>query len=361
MGTILSIRRDWAEKLGVWPIDTVDQFESYLRKVKATDLNGNGKPDEIPFNPMYGDAGLEGIAIAMTYPYTGSVGWHHEWYNPVHIDNGKVTPSVLHPGFKTFLTKMAQWYKDGLINPDAATSTWDNDNDLLAANRVGATSSWYSDFYGAWQTLLQTVPDAVYEHRALKGPNGAPAKLGLNAPAAASWTYTSWASKDVVIAGIKLQDWFAADKDNYLVQIHGVPKVNWDYINKLSVNERPEIKHLGKSEDSYNYSFLGYNPWNGAVISEGWRPRAYRNANLQIAKMQAWIPPDWFVAYDFSGTKVDTGNVDAATFINEAIANIIMGRSPVSEWDAKVAQYKSMWADEFIATATTQYKAAGGK
>lgn len=361
IGTILSIRRDWAEKLGMWPIDTIEQFEAYLRKVKVTDLNGNGKADEIPFNPMYGTDELEGIAISMTYPFTGSVGWHHEWYNPMYTDNGNITPSILHPAFKTFLTKMAGWYRDGLFNADIATSTWDNDNDLLAANRVGATSSWYSDFYGAWQTLLETVPDAVYEHRALRGPGGAPARLGLSAPAFAHWTYTSWSPKDVVDAGVKLQDWFAANKDNYLVQVHGIPGTHWEYINKLSDDERPEIRHLVADEEAYNYNFLTYSPWNGAVIAQRWKEQAYRAANLQIAKMQAWLPPDWFVAYDFSGTKIDRGNVDAATFVNEAIASIILGRKPVSSWDDTVAQYRKMWADDFIEVATTQYKAAGGQ
>ncbi len=360
-GTILTIRRDWADKVGVWPIDTIEQFETYLRKVKVTDLNGNGKADEIPFNPMYGDSGLEGIACSMVYAFTGVVGWNHEWYKANYIDKGQVIPSILHPNFKTFLTTMSQWYKDGLINPDAATSTWDNDNDLLAANRVGATSSWYSDFYGAWQTLLEKEPKAVYEHRALKGPNGAPAKFGGNDPASASWTYTSWSPKDVVAAGLKLQDWFAANKDNYLVQVHGVQNVDWKYLNKGTDADRPEIEHIS-DKDYYSYSFLGYSAWNGAVIaSADWRPQQYRKANLQIGKMQPWFNPDWFVGYDFSGTKIDTGYVDATTFINEAIVNIILNKAPVSTWDAKVAEYRKMWADEFVKVASAQYKAQGGK
>jgi hypothetical protein len=223
---------------------------------------------------MYGDASLEGIALSMTYPFTGSVGWNHEWYKTNYIEGGRVIPSILHPQFKAFLTKMAGWYKDGLFNQDIATSTWDNDNDLLAANRVGATASWYSDFYGAWQTLLETVPNAVYEHRALKGPGGAAPKIGLNDPAQAQWTYTSWAAKDVVNAGVKLQDWFAANKDNYLVQVHGVANTDWKYLEKGTDNDRPTIEHISDKE-YYSYNFLGYNPWNGAVISgTDWRAQA---------------------------------------------------------------------------------------
>jgi len=369
-GTILSIRKDWADKLGMWPIDTIDQFEAYLRKVKTTDLNGNGKADEIPFNPMYGDSGLEGIALSMTYPFTGSIGWHHEWYNATYIDNGQVLPSVYHPAFKTFLTKMAQWYKDGLINPDVATSTWDNDVDLVAADRVGSTASWYSDFYGAWQTLVQKVPQAEYVHRALKGPNGAPAKFGLNDPSTPGYTFTSWAPKDIVNMGVKLLNWGAMNKDNYLTHTHGVQGVDWKYLEKGADSVRPTIEHIkstdpgrGQKEEDFYATLPGpvfYN-WNGAVITQDWRGQHYRAANLQLAALQNWVRPDWWVSYDFTGTKVATGDADAATFINESIANIIMNRSPVSDWDAKLAQYKQMWGDEFVKTATAQYKAQGGK
>jgi len=369
-GVILSIRKDWADKLGMWPIDTIDQFEAYLRKVKATDLNGNGKADEIPFNPMYGDYGLEGIATSMTYPFTGSVGWHHSGYNATYIQNGQVLPSVYHPEFKTFLTRMAQWYKDGLLNPDIATSTWDNDVDLIAANRVGATSSWYSDFYGGWQTLLEKEPKAEYVHRALKGPGGSVAKFGLNEPSSPGWTYTSWAPKDIVNAGIKLQNWFAMNKDNYLVETHGVQGVDWKYIEKDPTTGRPTIEHIigtepgrGQKESEFYFAqgFIVFYNWNGAVISKDWRPAQYRKANLQLAGLQVWFRPDWWVSYDFTGTKVATGYEDAATFINEAIANIILNRAPVDGWEGKLAQYKTMWGNEFVATASAQYKAQGGK
>jgi len=173
----------------------------------------------------------------------------------------------------------------------------------------------------------------------------------------------------VVNAGVKLQDWFAANKDNYLVQIHGVQGTDWRYINKGTDAQRPDIEHIfgagsGGTTDSdfYILSFLGYSAWNGAVVAgNDWRPQAYYKANKQIGALQGWVNPDWFVGYDFTGTKIDTGYVDATTFINEAIVNIILNRSPVSDWDGKVAQFKTMWADEFVKVASVQYKAQGGK
>jgi putative aldouronate transport system substrate-binding protein len=361
VGVVLSVRKDWRVKLGIGPIETIEQFETYLRKVKGQDLNGNGKADEIPFNPMYGTDGLEGIASTMVYPFVGAVGWMHPWYTATYLSaEGAITPTVLHPNFKAFLAKMAQWYKDGLINPDAQTLSWDNDNDLLAADRVGATASWYSDFYSAWETLKARVPAAEYEHVVLKGPNGAPAKFALFNPAYPNWSYTSWSPKDVVTAGIKLLDWFAANKDNYLVEWHGVQGIDWKYVNKGADSVRPEIQHISDPHWE-SYSFISYNNWNGVVLgSTDFQQTATRVANKVLATKQAWFPPDWFVAYDWSGTKIKDNYNDAATFVNEAIANVILGRATLADWDKAMERYRTMWADEFIKVATKQYNATKG-
>jgi hypothetical protein len=359
VGVVLSIRKDWREELGFGVIDTIEVFEDYLRKVKTADLDGNGKDDTFPFNPMYGDAGLEGIASTMLYPFVGAHGWMHEWYNATYLSSdGKITPTILHPGFKAFLQEMRQWYADGLINPDVYNSTWDNDVDLVAANRVGATASWYSDFYGGWQTLVETVPKAEYEHAVLKGPGGSPAKFALNNPSSPQWSYTSWAPKDIVEAGVKLQNWFAASKDNYLVQIHGVPDVDWVYEDMGDITQRPKIKHIS-DKDYYSYTFLGFNNWNGIVMgNDDFLPVRYRAANVYLGKQQAAIPPDWFVAYDWKDTTIEKNYNDASTFINEAIANVILGRTSLTAWDAAVAEYRKMWADEFVKSATAQFNAA---
>lgn len=48
IGTPLWINQDWLKKLGMEEPQTTEEFYKYLQAVKATDLNGNGKHDEIP-------------------------------------------------------------------------------------------------------------------------------------------------------------------------------------------------------------------------------------------------------------------------------------------------------------------------
>jgi len=351
-GVVLSIRKDWREKLGLAPITTVDQFETYLRKVKDADLDGNGKADTIPYLDLYGDV-LEGTASTLVLPYTGAYGWLHAWYSGTYeTPDGGIASTVVHPKFKDFLKKMRQWYADGLIYKDVLSSTWDNGVDLVAANRVASISCWYSDFFGGWETLVKTVPTADYEIVVLTGVDGATAKYTLNDPAQPGWGYASW-SKNVAY-GITLQDWFAASKDNYIVQIHGVQGTDWKWVNK-------DLNEIAKTDSKlYAYSFLGFNNWNGvpagANVSFGSAKRTA--ANRVQAKLVPLWSPDWFIAYDWKGTPIEKNTADAATFANESIANYILGRTSDADWDKAVAQFKTMWADDFSKLASAAYKAA---
>ena len=66
-----------------------------------------------------------------------------------------------------------------------------------------------------------------------------------------------------------------------------------------------------------------------------------------LKRMQAW-----------KGTPIEKGYNDAVTFINEAIASYVVGRSSDADWDKALATNKTMWADEFPRQATAAYKAA---
>ncbi len=337
-------------KLGLPPVTTVDEFEIFLRRVKAADLNGGG--NVIPYLDLYGPD-LEGTASGgLLYPFTGSSGWMHAWYNPTYLTpDGGIAPTILNPEFSDFLKRMQTWYKDGLMFRDVLSSTWDNGNDLVAANRVAAISCWYSDFYSAWETLAKSVPDAEYEIVTFKGADGSPGKFTLRDPASPGWGYASWSK--LAAYGIALQDWFAASKDNYVVQVHGQPTVDWKWVNK-------DLNQIAKTDkDLYAYRFLGFNPWNGVPAEDVNFESAKRTAaNDVLAKTPGVWWPDWYVAYDWKGTPIEKNYGDAATFINEAIANYILGRTSDADWTKALATYRTMWADEFATRATEIYKAS---
>jgi hypothetical protein len=288
--------------------------------------------------------------------YTGQYGWMHEWYNSTYkTPDGGIAPTILHPQFKTFLQKLRSWYADGLLYRDVLTSTWNNGNDLVAANRVASITCWYSDFFSAWETLTKTVPAAEYEVAVLKKVDGSVVGYSLNDPAYPSWGFTSW-SKNAPY-GIALMDWFAANKDNYIVQVHGVPNVDWKWVDK-------NTNKISKTDPKlYAYSFIGFNNWNGVPTAAAGSTVTFGSAkrtaaNEYLAKQVPLWNPDWFISYNWKDTVIEKNYVDASTFINEAITNYVVGRTSDADWDKALAQYKTLWADEFSKQASAIFKMA---
>ena len=59
-------------------------------------------------------------------------------------DEGKYMPYVFAPGYKDFLEKMAQWYKDGIIYKESFSINDDRKHELVKTNRVAASAYWYT-------------------------------------------------------------------------------------------------------------------------------------------------------------------------------------------------------------------------
>ena len=109
-----TIRYDWFQKLGMEELPTtIDDWTELLRKVRTTDLNGNGAGD------------IQGIFIQAkeeldTNPFLiGAWGIRQEFYN----DNGTVKFGGIQPEYKEFLTVLNSWYKEGLLDPESLAGT----------------------------------------------------------------------------------------------------------------------------------------------------------------------------------------------------------------------------------------------
>lgn len=109
------VRGDWLEAMGVEMPTTLDEWRTLLQTIKTKDPNGNGKNDEWPFSPWYGNT-LRG-GFDTTHAFVGAWGITTGFYQ----DNGTVKYGPMQPEYKEFLSTMAQWYKEGLIDPDSVS------------------------------------------------------------------------------------------------------------------------------------------------------------------------------------------------------------------------------------------------
>ena len=99
IGTPIWINQEWLDQLGMKEPQTTEEFYAYLKAVKETDLNGNGKHDEIPF----ASAGITGIIDHLKGSWgLGTSGLGHKLVD-IDPDTGKLRFTKALPEYKEML------------------------------------------------------------------------------------------------------------------------------------------------------------------------------------------------------------------------------------------------------------------
>lgn len=123
--SVAGIYKPWVDKLGKKMPKTTDEFYDLMVAMKNTDLNGNGKADEIPIAMANGDVAL-GVArstpwfinYAFGLPSTDT-GTSSTAY--LFVEGGKVKYAPAEERFKQATMYMNKLWKAGLIEPEAFT------------------------------------------------------------------------------------------------------------------------------------------------------------------------------------------------------------------------------------------------
>lgn len=345
-GSFIAIRKDWRVKLGLGPIKTFQDLENYLKAVKTTDFDKNGAKDAIP---LISFTGYEGFENPMVQFFTDNLATGN------YLDNGKITPVILHPKYKEYLAKMASWQKDGILYSDQFAIKRNQVNDLIAADRVAAVCGWYSDHIRPWSLLLKKNPEAQYEWIAPKSLSGKSyVRLIDPPPGQAALGIVSY-SKNADYA-VKFLDWTMASEENFWTTKQGVQGQDWKWEDKEK-GTVIKLKGTDKPENGFNYafSFIVFEPWNFRAPNTDWVQGQYYVCWDWMKTIKSTVNPDAYVTYNWKGTPVDASMQDAATLIQEIKVKIILGKASLDDWDKTISQFRKMFGDKYIELATKQY------
>ncbi len=121
------IYKPWVDKIGKGLPKTTDELYDFALAVKRTDLNGNGKADEMPIAWAAGESAL-GVprttpwfvfyAFGLPYNNTGSPATAH-----LFVEGGKVKFGPVEERYKQAVAYLNKLWKAGLIEPEAFTLT----------------------------------------------------------------------------------------------------------------------------------------------------------------------------------------------------------------------------------------------
>ncbi|WP_274653634.1 extracellular solute-binding protein [Paenibacillus humicola] len=106
------IRKDWLDKLGLQPPQTIDEFLNVVKAFAEKDPDGNGKKDTI---------GLTGSKLSTFSPIFGAFGVGDP--NTFYVKDGKLVNSLYDPAMKDALAFIKKLNDTGAVDPEIMANT----------------------------------------------------------------------------------------------------------------------------------------------------------------------------------------------------------------------------------------------
>ncbi len=148
------IRQDWLDTLGLEKPTTVDEWYTVLKAFATRDPNGNGQNDELPF---VGNSNEQMGVYRLGSLFGFNACFYKEY--ACSILDGEVTFAANAPQFEDYVTTMAQWYAEGLLDPEYASTDATSWQEKVLSDLGGC---FYGKMNGGIGTLLGSYD---YENR----------------------------------------------------------------------------------------------------------------------------------------------------------------------------------------------------
>ena len=355
------IRDDWLERLGLEVPRTIDDLHNVLLAFKNEDANGNGDPDdEIPFTGSNAVYNRVNEVLAQCWGI---------YFNDFSFLDGKVVFGPYTEQYRDYITTAAQWYSEGLIDPDYLS----NDNTSFQSKILNDIGGFYQGtingnlgtFLTAWQnngsdSHLIPISSPMKEE-------GAPhySKEVQSYISEDSAVITS-NCKNVELA-MKVLD-YAYGEEGIMLSNYGIEGESY-----TMVDGKPVFTDLILNNPD------GYSATNALHM---YNLAASQGPEIQLSDMfkQIALHPEQVDAYNIFGAadvqKINLTNLSATeeqtsrlssimadinTYVDEQANRFIMGLASLDEYDAFVEQLKAMGVEEAIEIKQAIYdKSFGG-
>ena len=123
-----------------------------LEAFRDQDPNGNGLKDEVPYFARQWEEVLRLLNL-WDARSSGSDTYHDFYVN----DEGKIVHPYAQEAYRDGLANIAQWYKEGLIDPEIFTRGSSSRDYLLGENLGGATHDWFASTSGYNAALADKI------------------------------------------------------------------------------------------------------------------------------------------------------------------------------------------------------------
>jgi putative aldouronate transport system substrate-binding protein len=348
------IRQDWLDRVGLKVPTTVDELHTALLAFKQRDANGNGDPnDEIPLSDNRDHLAFKELISAW--------GLRYNMFYPDPQNPGKVTYWTLYRNSQAFtemLTALAQWQREGLLDPDFLTQDETQRIAKILNDTVGSSFA-YSMNYNNWEDNIKELHPNLTGAKLValprpKGPDGKPYHI-----------------MDSYIRLVQLHDSITiSPKSEKAGKVPNILKL----LDYMYSPEGSELINFGVEGVAYTKDAQGNHVWTDAIAKDPQLPvnqKVLQYANPfwgsfpKVHSYEAWkssdaIPPDSLAAHLeylegddsilmpyvlLSNAQAEEYNAimtDVNTAIEEFYMAVIRGARPVSDTAAFLTQLRNM-------------------
>lgn len=349
-----NIRQDWLDELNLEAPVTIDDWYNVLTAFKTHDLNGNGAGDVTPLifdraweNYFMNFADAWGIELNGTNDY---------WM----IKDGKAVFAPILPETKEFLTTMAKWYTEGLIDSEFITRE-DTNNYHILNNKAGATCYWtgYVAAQNVNEEVLANDPDTNWQ--VIQPPvltAGQEPKTYSQQAAVVNYSWGISSSAENAVDIIKMFDYVYSDEGSMLFNF-GIEGESYDM-----VDGEPQYTDSIINGDGGTVSWIRKNGLQ-ALIGMRQLPEyeAASCVNEDIkTQLFNYIDNDYFYPINptLTLTEAEQEIYDAKmssikTYVDEELLKFFIGTRPIDEFDDFVARVNELGIEEMATLKNQSY------
>lgn len=365
--------KPWLEQLGMEIPTTLDEYCDLLRAVVNTDLNGNGKADEIglvgtSFSDNFYNGWFDFLMNA--FVYAGDA-------NYFTVEDGVVGVAYTTDAWKEGLIYIRSMIEEGLI---AAESLTMDRNQFDALANAQDTAMFSLAYFSAQMIDMSNPARNEYDYMLpFTGPNGT--NYATFVESIASPTFVITANCENPEAAFRLGDLMVNEYFG-IMQRYGEEGIDWDYAANIE-NLEGYVPYV----DGFDLYFLPYDDdgfWGGSgVTNASWRQlgpyvRQYAIANgkaINAETVTGYMTAigKACMAYQESGLRpaeiipkliFDTAESDRisetmvtlTSYVEEMTANFLAGNIDIeSGWDAYLAEIDAIGVDAVVGTVQQVY------
>ncbi|MEK5069446.1 extracellular solute-binding protein [Sporosarcina sp. FSL K6-1508] len=339
------IKQDWLDQLGMKNPETTDELYAYLKAVKETDLNGNGKHDEVPLSSVSMTRILHWISGAYGIQNKGQL---HTLID-TDLKSGELRFFPIADEYKEMLVYMNKLYTEGLIEQNIYSIDVPQYLANAAEELYGSTQ-----FYNPIELFGEDIGKDYVVGNALEGPDGTKMYTGVTSPLRGMGNFVITDKNKFPAETVRWMDYFFSD-EGALMFFMGIEGETYEQtangpVLLDKITDSPDGLTMTQELAKYLINPGGNHP---VMVTDDYFTGSENAATDKEATkvLEPYLIDEVWPSFTYTAKENDNMSIlaaDLGKYVTEMQAKFITGDTSFSKWDEYVKTIEKMGLEEYM-------------